>query len=245
MRLLVTRPEPDASELKAQLEALGHEVLLEPLLRIELLPIVPEAIFSAQALLVTSRNGVRAIAASEALSAARKLPVYCVGEETAALARAAGFGTVAAGAGRAQDLVPLLKRELKPDGGALLHIAGEQLAFDLAGALTQLGFTVRTLTAYRGISASRLSQSAAAGISAGSIGAVLLMSPRTASIFAKLVEAAGLAHKAAKLDFICLSEAVAGGLGALAPDRRRIAKTPNRAGIIAAVGRVASKPTEV
>jgi uroporphyrinogen-III synthase len=194
---------------------------------------------------VTSRNGVRALAASEASSAARKLAVYCVGEETAALARTAGFGIVAAGAGRAQDLVPLLKRELQPDGGALVHVAGEQLAFDLAGALTEQGFTVRTLTAYRAITADRLSQSAAAGIASGSIDAVLLMSPRTASTFAKLVQTAGLAHSAAKLDFICLSEAVAGGLGALAPDRPTIAKTPNRAGIVAAVRRVASKSTEV
>jgi uroporphyrinogen-III synthase len=245
MRLLVTRPEPDASELKGELEVLGHEVLIEPLLRIELLAIAPEVISGAQALLVTSRNGVRALAASEALPAARKLPVYCVGEETAALARAAGFGTVAAGAGRAQDLVPLVKREVEPGGGPLVHVAGEQLAFDLAGALKEQGFTVRVLNAYRAITARRLSPEATAGIASGSIDAVLLMSPRTASTFAKLIQAAGLEESARKLKFICLSEAVARELGALAPDRRIIAKTPNRAGIIAAAGRVASKPTEV
>ena len=34
MHLLVTRPEPDAAELKAALEAQGHEVSVEPLLAI-------------------------------------------------------------------------------------------------------------------------------------------------------------------------------------------------------------------
>ncbi len=36
MHLLITRPEPDAAELKSRLVALGHEVSVEPLLRIEL-----------------------------------------------------------------------------------------------------------------------------------------------------------------------------------------------------------------
>ena len=37
MRLLVTRPEPDAARTAALLRARGHEVVLAPLLRIELL----------------------------------------------------------------------------------------------------------------------------------------------------------------------------------------------------------------
>ena len=36
MRLLVTRPEPDATALKARLIAQGHEVLVEPLLNVSL-----------------------------------------------------------------------------------------------------------------------------------------------------------------------------------------------------------------
>ena len=35
MHVLVTRPETDAAELKAALEAQGHEVTVEPLLTIE------------------------------------------------------------------------------------------------------------------------------------------------------------------------------------------------------------------
>ena len=34
MRLLVTRPEPEAQRLKARLEELGHEVTVEPLLAV-------------------------------------------------------------------------------------------------------------------------------------------------------------------------------------------------------------------
>ncbi|MCG8401015.1 MAG: uroporphyrinogen-III synthase, partial [Firmicutes bacterium] len=38
MRLLVTRPEPDAEALAERLRALGHEVLVAPML-----PVVPRA----------------------------------------------------------------------------------------------------------------------------------------------------------------------------------------------------------
>jgi uroporphyrinogen-III synthase len=248
MRLLLTRPEPDAAELRSELEALGHQVLTEPLLRIELLPVPARGIEGAQALVVTSRNGVRALAGGEALPSALSahgLPLYCVGEETAALARASGFSNVVTGAGKAQDLVPLITRELTPASGPIIHVAGEQLAFDLAGALSAQGFGVRTVTAYRAVAAGRLSGETAGAIAGGRVDGVVLMSPRTAATFAGLVAAAGLADEAAKLNYICISDAVAQGLGTLAPDRRVIAKSPNRAGIIAAAGRVATRPTDV
>ena len=34
MHILVTRPQPEGSRMKAQLEAAGHQVTLDPLLRI-------------------------------------------------------------------------------------------------------------------------------------------------------------------------------------------------------------------
>ena len=99
MHVLITRPEPDAGALKAQIEAMGHAVSLEPLLQIELLPIAADALAGAQAIIATSRNGLRALAESAALPEALELPLFAVGPGTAELARSLGFRRVIAGGG--------------------------------------------------------------------------------------------------------------------------------------------------
>ncbi|MGI9403655.1 MAG: uroporphyrinogen-III synthase, partial [Hyphomicrobium sp.] len=149
MHVLVTRPEPDASELTAQLEALGHAVTVEPLLRIKLMPIAANAFEGAQAVIATSRNGLRALAESPARPAALKLPIFAVGPGTADFARTLGFARVIEGAETARDLVPLIADEIEPAAGSVVHLAGEFLAFDLAAALDGEGIAVRKVIVYR------------------------------------------------------------------------------------------------
>lgn len=240
MHILVTRPEPDASETKAQLEARGHAVSVEPLLRIEPAAIDEHAFNGAQAVIATSRNGLRALAASTALSAALKLPVFTVGPGTAALARDLKFRRVIAGAAAARDLVPLIEAEADAAKGPLVHVAGEIVAFDIAAALAKNGFEVHTLTVYRALAPASLSPQTTQKIAEGTIDAVILMSPRSADIFAQLVAGAGLQDSARRLTFLCLSQAVANALHSLQPARLEIADAPNSAAMLAAVDRVAS-----
>jgi uroporphyrinogen-III synthase len=245
MRLLITRPERDAHELKHALESQGHEVIVEPLLHIELLPIAADDLQRVQALIVTSRNGVRALAASKASAAARELTVYCVGEGTAEEARQSGFQKVTAGAGTAGDLVPLISEKSDKLGGTLVHLAGEHLAFDLTAALSAKGFDARALTAYRAVAAPAFSSELAQAFGEGRIDAVVLMSPRTAAIFAQLVSDGGLSKSVRKVSYICLSDRVADALGDLASDRCEVAAAPNLHGMLAAIARVATQPTGV
>jgi uroporphyrinogen-III synthase len=74
---------------------------------------------------------------------------------------------------------------------------------------------------------------------------VILMSPRTAAIFALLVGKAGLEEPARRLAYICLSANVAVALGDLAPTRVNIAVRPNSSAILDAVGRVATHSSGV
>jgi uroporphyrinogen-III synthase len=240
MHILVTRPEPDASEMKAQLEALGHGVSLDPVLRIEPAAIEAGAFEGAQAVIATSRNGLRSLGESAALAAALKLPVFTVGPGTADLARELRFQRVIAGTGTAHDLVPRIEAEADRAKGALVHVAGDVIAFDIAAALSKIGYRVRRLTAYRAAAAPSLSPQTAQKIAKGSIDAVILMSPRSANIFAQLVADAGLGKAVRRLVFLCLSQAVADALQDLAPARIEIADAPNSAAMLATVGRVAS-----
>jgi uroporphyrinogen-III synthase len=240
MHILVTRPEPEGSRMKAQLEAAGHEVTLDPLLQIAPLDMEASAFDGAQALIVTSRNGLRALGRSPALGAAQKLPLFTVGPGTAELARELGFQRIIAGDGGARDLVPLIASQSDPAAGPLVHVAGEVTAFDLAAALAGHGFEVRPLTAYRAVAATALAETTAQGIADNSLDAVILMSPRSADIFAQLVADRALQASARRLVLICLSQAVADAVKGLAPARVEIAEAPNASAMLAAVGRVAS-----
>jgi len=57
VRIVVTRPEAEAGELTARLEALGHEVIVCPLIAIEPLDGAPIDVAAYDWVLVTSRNG--------------------------------------------------------------------------------------------------------------------------------------------------------------------------------------------
>lgn len=233
MHLLVTRPEPDASELKIRIEALGHQASVCPLIEIEAAPGSALRLDGVQALIATSRNAIRSLAGNKSLDRMRSLKLFAVGPATAAEARSAGFSDVVEGAAAARDLVPVIAGKVQAANGALLHLAGDTLAFDLKSALEREGFTVLEEVIYRSRAASSLAPAAAEAIRVGTLHGVILMSPRTASVFAELVRGAGLADAARRLRYFCLSEAVARSLDVLAPRDVSVARRPNTEEVLA------------
>jgi len=245
MHVLVTRAEPDASELKVQLEALGHTVTVEPLLQIEFMPLKAGAFKSAQALIATSRNGLRALAASPVRPHALKLPIFVVGPGTAELARTLGFARIIEGAGTAGDLVPQVAGQIEPARGTVVYLAGETFAFDLEAALENQRIAVRKVIVYRAKPSQTLTARTAQLIASGPLDAVILMSPRTAAVFTQLVSAARLKDSAHRLAYLCLSKAVAQGLQGLGPVRAEVAAKPNTDEILRLVERVETRASGV
>jgi len=209
MRLLVTRPEPDAHRQGEALAARGHDVVVSPLLAIEAVTGVSLELEDAQALIATSRNALRALASHPELGAALRLPLFAVGEATAKQAAGLGFGAVTAAAGTGETLARLISDRLDPSDGPLVHLAGETVAFDLKSALRLKGFTVKQPVLYRAVAAPALSEEAISRIKSGALDGVILMSPRTAAIFADLVRRQGAVTQASRLICYCLSAAVA------------------------------------
>src|SRR5262245_25510330 len=226
MRLLVTRPEPDALKLRAVLEEVGHEAVVEPLLSVSFDTADTIELDGAQALIATSRNALRALKASPALAEARHLPLFAVGKATAAEARALGFETVVTGAGTAAELVAHIVSVLDPANGVLVHLAGDTLARDLAGELEAHGFRVRRPVVYRVVPATAFADTTVEDLATHAIDGVLLMSPRTAAIYAGLVARHGLTAAVLKLPHFCLSETIARRLQPLGPVPTRVAEAP-------------------
>jgi len=241
MRLLVTRPEPDASLEAEKLTARGHEPVLAPLLAIEFVSGVTLGLAGAQALIVTSRNPLRALASHRELESARKLPLFAVGEATASAAAKLGFAHVTKGPGTAAGLPELIGGMLQPEDGPLVHLAGETLAFELESALRVEGFSLRQPVLYRAVPARDFPAEALRLLKAGKLDGAILMSPRTAKTFALLLDRHGAVTQGKGLVCYCLSEAVAEVLAPLGL-RVRVAANPREEDVLALLDSAAASP---
>jgi len=226
MRVLVTRPEPDASEFAALCRENGLDPVLCPLM---------EVVFHDEkvdlagigALAFTSANGVRAFAQN---SSERKLPVFAVGEATAEIAKENGFGEVYVAGGDVEALAALIADHHAGVSGEVLHVAGAARAGDLVAALKAQDISARRIVLYEAREAARSPQ-----MSEGRTQAdwVALFSPRTATLFAKLVKVEGIENQISEMRAVCLSEAVADAAKTLDWRSIHTAKRRNSAAMIA------------
>lgn len=234
MRLLVTRPEPNAERTAAVLRARGHEVVVAPILRIETLADAALGHGPWAAILLTSTNAASAIARHPRRDELRALPVFAVGDHSAGEMRAAGFADVTSADGDAGDLAALVAKRLKP-GMSLLYVAGADRSGGLDAALATHGFVVCTAVVYRAIAAATLPPAAAEALARGLDG-VLHFSRRSADAYVRAAHNSGSEENALRnpLHF-CLSAQVAEPLAQAGAADIRIAPRPTEAALIALV----------
>jgi uroporphyrinogen-III synthase len=232
VRLLVTRPEPDGERTAAKLRARGSEVLVAPMLHVEMLT---DAVLGAgpwSALVMTSANAVHAVARHPRCAELMPLPVFAVGRRTAEAARAAGFGDVTSADGDVAALVRLVATRCPRDAAPLLYLAGEDRSGDLAGDLAVAGLRVAMVVVYRTAAAAGLPASVQAALGAGRIDGVLHFSRRSAEIYLNCAESAGVLDSALAPFHYCLSQQVAGPLAAAGAVKVKVAPRPEEAALI-------------
>ena len=233
MRLLLTRPEPDAQRTAAALRAQGHDEIVAPLLRIAPAADAPIGTGLWAAILITSANAAHALAAHAGATELRTLPVFAVGRRSADAMAAAGFADVTSAEGNVGDLVQLVAARLQP-AARLLYLAGEDRSGDLAGDLRAHGFAVETAVIYRAIAATSLPPAAAQAL-AGGVDGVLHFSRRSAEAYVDTVRAAGMVANALKPVHFCLSAQVAEPLAQAGAADIRVAERPNEALLLALI----------
>lgn len=231
-RALVTRPRAEAAELAEALAARGVTAIVEPLLDIRYRGGPAPDLAGVQAVLCTSANGVRALAR---LSGERALPLLAVGEASAARAREEGFANVHSAGGAVGDLARLASERLHPGAGRLLHVAGSEVAGDLAGELRRRGFVVDRAVLYEARPAVALSTVGVRALAAGVVDFALFFSPRTAAIFVRLAENAGVADAIRFVTAISISAAADVALEALRFRARYIAARPDQQSLLCAL----------
>jgi uroporphyrinogen-III synthase len=233
VRLLVTRPEPDAQHTAAVLRARGHEPIVASLLLIEAAADADLGPGPWSAVLITSANAAHAVAHHARVAELRTLSLFAVGRRSAEAARAAGFADVTSADGDVTALARLVRARLA-GAARVLYLAGEERSGDLAGDLAE--FEVRTVAVYRAIGAASLPGAAHAALTAGALGGVLHFSRRSAEIYLNAAHAAGMLAAALAPLHYCLSAQVAEPLAAAGANDVRIAARPDEASLLALIG---------
>ncbi|MBW8734243.1 MAG: uroporphyrinogen-III synthase [Asticcacaulis sp.] len=226
----VTRTADGADKTARAIEALGHNAIVAPVLAVELLDVRLDQPFDA--VIFTSRNGVRAFAAR---SPRRDAPAWCVGDATADAARDAGFDAIVSAEGDVEALFALMK-DKAPRHFRYLYASAKQPAAPLTAWLWAEGFRVSQTPVYDTIAA----DPALSDADLAHITHVLIHSARGGCEVARYLMAHG---KFAFTNpwFICMSEQAwqgfAGAAGALSEGtKKRIASEPTEAKMLELLG---------
>lgn len=232
--ILLTRPLAQSQRFSAELRAeLGPlEVVISPLMRTEFLdpPISPRG-FSA--VIFASET---AVAAALSLNHAPGLPhrAFCVGDRTAAAARAAGFQATVAD-GDAKSLITMILASGNPP--PLLLLRGEDSTGQIAGSLNSAGLETVSAIVYRQ-SACHLTELAAQRLLSPEPIVLPLFSPRSARL---LIDECARIGARSPMQIAALSDTVADAARSLAPIGLQIADRKDSPAMVQAVAKLLTR----
>jgi uroporphyrinogen-III synthase len=206
MRVVITRPQADGERTATALRARGHEVLVAPLMRVEV--IAANLAGEWGAVIVTSANAPNAIAQNHARDALIKRPLFAVGQRSAEAARLTGFINVTSAGGDIRDLVRTLVEEHADAKAPLLYLAGEDRAADLIGELSTRGIAAEMRIVYRAVAAP-FPPALIEALRVGEVDIVMHFSRRSAENYVAGAKRAGIVGPALAVRHLCLSAQVA------------------------------------
>jgi uroporphyrinogen-III synthase len=235
MNVLITRPEAEAQSTAQALREQGYTPVIAPLLVIEPVDCVwPEGPFNA--LIITSARSVPYLRKAD-----QHLIVFAVGDKTALALREAGFLNVISAEGDAGDIKTQVEKTL-PKPARLLHVTGEDHKSEPSASLTDQGFDVDLVIAYRARAVDTLPKEALAFLKERG-GAVLHYSRRSSETLVLLARRAlceaGLLAKA----HVAISQDAAQPLIEAGAKRIAIAQKPDEISLLRALS-MAQEPIE-
>jgi len=207
---------------------MGFTPVIAPMLEIRRMRATLPPSGRLQALLVASGNAIGALPASH-----HHLPLFAVGDATAARARQAGFEQVSSAGGDASALAELVARSCSVGGGPLLLATGRGQGEALAADLRARGFTVVRRVVYTAIPVATLPAFARDAIAAGALDAALFFSAETARHCVSLLQSARLHEAVRTIDALAIGPSTAVALQGLPWRRILTADRPNQDAMLA------------
>jgi uroporphyrinogen-III synthase len=220
-RVLITRPEPGATETAARLSALGFSPIIAPIFSI-----VTRDVYAPDhvaATLLTSGNAIAACPPS-----LHDRPVFAVGAVTAARASEAGFSSVFSADGDSEALVSMVSAKMSPKDDTLFLPTGQGQGMAVAASLRQRGFAVLRRVAYRTVRVLALPEAIATPLRQRQLAAAIFFSAEASHHFVNLLQAAHLSDAVRDVEAVSISERAAMALRPLPWRRISVAATPNQ-----------------
>jgi uroporphyrinogen-III synthase len=239
MLVLVTRARDEAVRTAKKLAQRGHRPILSSVLEIQATgaPWPPGVV---DALIATSAHAFEFLALESEWpqpEARRLLPLFLVGERTAAAARLCGFDGPTFLAPDAKDLATLIaERAVRPR--RFIYLAGRDRKADLEARLHATDVAVETIEVYEARGARGLNPEAIEHFRAGTLDAALHYSKRSAEIFLKLAKAAHVTIE--PLLHVAISEDAAQPLRHAGLPHIAVAAEPNEQAVLALLGLLAN-----
>lgn len=232
MRVLVTRPSPDAERSAERLCDLGHRPLVLPLTRLLGLPIekIPGGKFDAVA--ATSANALR-FCPPGLLSRLAGLPFFAVGGHTAGAAAEKGFAAVTEGPGGAEGLAALVCSRL-PAGARLAFLCGRVRLPTFEAGLKAGKISVETIETYAVETHAVDDATVKAALRSLPPEAILFYSAEAARAYAALAARPALTPLFSGARLLCLSQRVA---AVFPPGRAETASAPKESALFSLLGK--------
>lgn len=244
MRALVIRSAERAAETARRLEACGIEAVPLPLSE----PVSTGASLPGEAfdgIILTSRNAAPFLGDSRV---SRLLPVFAVGEASAAAARDLGFADVRTGNGDAAALAGLIAKTCRQQQGGrrirLLYPAAVQRAFAMKEALHRDGIDTLLVEAYRMKRIDPGREVLAAALTKTANGLHLFHSALSAAHFTELTSRYGLDRMLGGVTALAISDKTSHRLPMEQYRQVIVVKSPDEDAMIALAAEFARKPGE-
>jgi uroporphyrinogen-III synthase len=226
--VLITRPEPDATQTAGRVAALGFCPLIAPLLSIDRFGQVAKLPAGIAATLLTSRNAIPGCP-----DGCRDLPVFVVGGATGKIAAEAGFRRIKIARGDSIALAALVSEALVPQAGSLFFPTGSSQGRELAKSLRDGGFRVVRRVVYGARMVPALPIAAETHLRHRLVRSAMFFSAETARHFVRLVRAAQLVESLHNVEAVSISERSSMALRELPWGRISVASSPNQDAMLA------------
>ena len=194
------------NELEKLLNRTKYSIITLPILKIENIYTKPINTLKAQAILVTSANGLYNLSK---LSRDRSIKIFTVGSVSKKLAKELGFKNVIDCDGDSVKMFDVVVKNTTKECGKLLYVGAESISVNLPEMLTKIGYEVKRYVVYKTKELEMIDSKFISLIKLKKVKWIVLLSKKGALNFNRLIGKCLSLDYFSDVKFACLSSNIA------------------------------------
>ncbi len=193
-------------QLKILMKDTNYQIITYPILKVINIYSKPIDIENAQAVLVTSSNGIYNLAN---LSNNRSVKIFTIGSSTKNLSEKLGYKNVIDCDGDSVKMYEVVIKNTKIADGSLIYVGADNISVDLPNMFKKAGYRVRRYIVYKTEELKVIDKNFIAMIKDRKVSWVVLLSRKGAANFYNLVKKYIKLNYFSDVKFACLSKKIA------------------------------------